>query len=416
VLVVLAAALLVALTFTVADTQQGVHRVGRETAPQAQATSDLYFALSDLDTQNARSLLAIGDDNLNGDLLDSVQTAHQRVTDIDDDLRSGIGGTSAPALQAVFQGLLDDVARYESMSGQAIALDEQSPDTQQGKPAQAALSFYSQATDLMHQRILPAAAKLRDTFTASLTSSANSQHDAAIRDLAVSGVLGIATIVGLLRFQSILRKTFSRAFNPALAASTVVTIVLLGSATAVNLQQTNALHAAVADHMEPYLAIQQARTVTFDATGDAIRYVVAPPFGYQRGLDANAAELVSSNGHGLLADGLVHTDPTLAKTIESDWPAVLKDAHAAMSAVDAGRLDQALAFATGIARGQTAFDFYVLDIHMGQAADAQRAAFENGMASVRNGVSGWAGLPAGALGAVIVLIFVAVRPRLAEYR
>jgi hypothetical protein len=414
--VVLAAALLTALTVTVADTQNGIHRVGSETAPQAQATSDLYFALSDLDTQNARSLLAIGDDSLNGDLLDSVQTEHERVTDIDADLRAGIAGTTDAATEQTFRTLLDDVALYDSMSGQAVALDEQSPDTKPGQPAEVALSYYSQATDLMHSKILPAAANLRDTFTTGLTASANTQHSAAITDSILSVSVGLAAILALLGFQILLKRRFGRTLSPLLAVATAITVVLLGAAVSMNIEQTNRLHAAVADHMDPYLAIQNARTVTYDATGDAIRYVVAPPYGYQRGLDTDAAELVAPTGGGLLSSGLGNTTPALATTIEADWPTVLKDARAAMSAVDTGDLTTALDDATGIARGQTAFDFYVLDLHVGQAAAVQQAAFENGMASASDGAAGWAGAPAAAMGVVIILILASVRPRLAEYR
>ncbi len=168
--------------------------------------------------------------------------------------------------------------------------------------------------------------------------------------------------------------------------------------------------------MTPYLGIQHARAVAYDATGDAIRYAVAPTFGYQNGLAADSTALRGPDGKGLLSAGLSRPVPALTQSIYTDWSAVSADAGKVMSAVDHGDVQTALGTATGIARGETAFDFYALDTHLGWAASTQRDAFDAGLADARSGASGWAGLPAGVLGAVMVLTLAGVRARLAEFR
>jgi hypothetical protein len=168
--------------------------------------------------------------------------------------------------------------------------------------------------------------------------------------------------------------------------------------------------------MAPYLTIQQARTVAYDATGDAIRYVLAPNFGYDHDFAGNTRALADKNGRGLLADGLAASGPALARTVNADWATVLDDEDRAMKAVVQGDIDTALAVSTGISRGQTAFDFYALDFRLAAAGSTHQDAFTAAMASVRSNASGWAGLPAIVLGAVMALVLAGVRPRLAEYR
>jgi hypothetical protein len=79
-------------------------------------------------------------------------------------------------------------------------------------------------------------------------------------------------------------------------------------------------------------------------------------------------------------------------------------------------VDAALTEATGIAGGQLGQDFYALDTHLGQAATAQRSAFEAAMADARSGASGWAAAPVAVFGAVMALALAGVWRRLAEYR
>jgi hypothetical protein len=412
----LAAIALAAMTTAVADTQRGIRQVGREAAPQAQVTSDLYFALSDLDAQIARTILTTGDDDLASAQLDAQLIFAQRLTDVDADLRRAVGGSTDPADQLLFQKMLDDVARYHALAAAAQWLDTTSADTRVGKAAPSALAFYSQATDLMHFELLPVAGTLRDAYDAQLSRAVRSEHDAAARDEVLALLSGSALLIALGGFQVVLRRRFRRALSPFLIAATAATAGLLIAGLAMNHQESERLQTAVSEHMTPYLDIQHARAVAYDATGAAIRYAVAPDFGYGRGFAADAAALRGPSGRGLLATGLRGSDPALGTLADGDWRAVAADAQKVMRAVDQGNIAAALKTATGIARGEMAMDFYALDVHLGRAATAQRDGFEAGLAEARSGASGWAGAPAVLLGLVMALTLGGVRPRLAEYR
>ena len=413
---VLAALSAAAMTVAVADTQRGIRRVEREAAPQAQVASDLYFAFSDLDAQTARIILTTGDDDLASAQLDAQLTFNQRLTDVDGDLRRAVAGTTGATDQRMLQKMLDDVASYHETAAAAQWLDTTSPDTRVGQAAPSALAFYSRATDLMHFDLLPAAGALRDAFAVRLSHDADEERAADSRDTLLVLATGLALLGTLVGFQYTYRRRFRRTLNPFLAVATVATLAVLAAGLMMITQQSGRLQTAVDRHMTPYLGIQHARAVAYDATGAANRHAVAPKYGYDKGFAADAATLWGADGKGLLATGLQGSGPALTQTAESDWKAVEADSEKVIRSVDRGDVRSALQTATGIARGQTAMDFYALDVHLGHAAAAQRDAFEAGLAEARSAASGWAGMPVAVFGLVMTLTLLGVRPRLAEYR
>ena len=413
----LAAATLVTGTLAVADTQHGVHRVGQETAPLAQAASDLYFALSDLDSQTARQILTIGDGDLDTTQQDAQATANSRVVEIDADLRQAIGGTSDPAVQARFQTMLDKVSLYHDLSATALSQDQLATDAAQGRPDSVALAYYSRATDIMHFDLLPAAAQIRDSYAQQLSASAKNENDTWSLDTILVLVTALPLVAALIFLQLALSHRFRRTLNPFLAAATVATVGFLIAGLGVTASQSDRIQRAVDQHMAPYLGIQHARAVSFDAVGATVRYAVAPNFGYDRGYAADVAALNgTATAPGLLNTALTGTDQALSRRAAGDWTSVQHDAGKIKSEVDSGEVDAALAEATGIAGGQLDQDFYALDTHLGQAADTQLRAFQAGLADARSGVSGWGAVPAVVFGAVIVLAVAGVWRRLAEYR
>jgi hypothetical protein len=415
--VVLAAAALAAGTLAVADTQHGVNRVGQETAPLAQSASDLYFALSDLDSQTARQILTIGDGDLDTEQQDAQATANSRVAEVDADLRRAIGGTSDPAVQGRFQTMLDKVSLYHDLSATALSQDQLAADATKGHPDSIALAYYSRATDVMHFELLPAAAQIRDSYAQQLTASAKNENDAWTLDTILVLVTTLPLLAALLFLQLALSRRFHRTLNPFLAVATVATAAFLIAGLGMTAAQSDRIQHAVDQHMSPYLGIQHTRAVSYDAVGATVRYAVAPNFGYDRGY---AADLAALNGTaaapGLMGTALTGADQALSRRTAGNWTSVQHDASKIKSEVDSGDVDAALTETTGIAGGQLGQDFYALDYHLGQAADTQLSAFQAGMADARSGVSGWGAVPAVVLGAVIVLAVAGVWRRLAEYR
>jgi hypothetical protein len=193
---------------------------------------------------------------------------------------------------------------------------------------------------------IPAAGALRDTYAAELAQVAKNEHDAASTDALLVLASGLALLAVLVGFQFTLKRRFGRTLNSFLALGTVATAVLLIAGLAMNSEQSQRLQDAVGQRMAPYLDIQHARAIAYDATGDAIRYAVAPKFGYDRGYSADAHALKAPDGSGLLHTGLRRTDAALVQSVDGDWTTVSADAGKIMHAVDQGDTQTALASAT----------------------------------------------------------------------
>src|SRR6185437_9673212 len=113
-----------------------------------------------------------------------------------------------------------------------------------------------------------------------------------------------ALLAALVLFQVELSRQFRRTLNPLLALATVATAVFLVTGLSMTAQQSDRLQQAVEQHMTPYLGLQHARAVSYDAVGSIVRYTVAPNFGYDHGYAADLASLNGTAGSpGLLATG-----------------------------------------------------------------------------------------------------------------
>src|SRR3712207_4555011 len=73
-----AAVLLTVLTLVMISVRDQVRVIGREAAPQATTAADLYFALSDLDAQVTRILLAGDSDQLASSRIDALGVYRDR--------------------------------------------------------------------------------------------------------------------------------------------------------------------------------------------------------------------------------------------------------------------------------------------------------------------------------------------------
>src|SRR5262249_10146179 len=153
---------------------------------------------------------------------------------------------------------------------------------------------------------LPVAAQIRDAYADQLRSSAKSENDAWSVDTVLVLATTLALLAALLGYQAVLSRRFRRALNPFLPVATVATAASLAAGLAMTAQQTDRLQNAVDKHMTPYLEIQHARAVTYDAVGAMVRYTVAPNFGYDHGYAADLTALNGTNG----APGLLHTGLT----------------------------------------------------------------------------------------------------------
>ncbi|WP_239159164.1 hypothetical protein [Winogradskya humida] len=382
---VAAGLLLIVLSAVMAAVKEQVRVIGEEAAPRAATASDLYFGLSDLDAQVARMMLIRDDDRFAAAQADALSAYLRRSDEIDADLQRA--GTDAAALR-----LADGLAVYRRQAWQALSGES--------------LGYYTQATNTLHLELLPAATELRDASQDQLADAYAEKRRTETAGIAVAVVLGGTVLVLLIGTQVFLARRFRRLMNPSLIAATGVAAVLIVALGTVLVLQAKVLADARRDSLLPYLALSQARAVSYDAAADTGRYLLNA--NYQQDFDRKA---------GALSDG----DAGLAALSGSDevgkrWLGYRADHERIVALADSGKRAEAIGALTGIRRGDAAFDFFYFDSAVGVVAERRQEEFAVALRDSDRLLAGWVVVPIAALGLVIALVPLGVRRRLAEFR
>jgi hypothetical protein len=288
--------------------------------------------------------------------------------------------------------LLDDLAVYRERVWQALAT---------GAPSRG---FYTQATDVLHLRLLPGAQRLREASQERLDRAYARKQSTRQWALAVALGLGAVLVGLLLALQVWMARRFRRTFNPALLAATVLTIALAGSAAVVLTVQGQKLADARERSLTPFLELSRARAVSYDAAADTSRYLISGGLAYYR-------RDFAGKSAGLTGDGGLPAGAAVDR-----WAAYRRDNDRIMGLADAGKRDAAVAALTGIRRGDAAFDFSYFDDTVDRIATARRSAFDDALRGTRTLLTGWTEIPLGVGVLVLVLVPLGVRRRLAEFR
>ncbi|MEV6850237.1 hypothetical protein [Actinoplanes sp. NPDC051411] len=398
--VIVAVALFAATSVLMAQTQRQVRIIGDDAAPRAATASDLYFGLSDLDAQVARLVLSGDDDSLAATQIDALATYRDRSTQIDADLQQLLGASSD---RATSLALLDDLAVYRERVWQALATTGDKH------------GFYTQATNVLHLRLLPGAQTLREASQERLDRAYAQKQTTQRWGIAVALGLGAVLLVMLLAMQVWMARRFRRTFNPALLIATILTIALAGPAAIVFALQGQKLGDAREQSLTPYLALSQARAVSYDAAADTSRYLISGGLAYYKQDFAAKSACLTKGGAcgpgGETIIGALPPGPALDR-----WAAYQRDNDKIIGLADAGKRNDAVAALTGIRRGDAAFDFSYFDDAVDQIATARKAAFDDSLHSTRTLLTGWTEIPLGVAVLVLVLVPLGVRRRFAEYR
>lgn len=397
----IAVALLASTSLLMSRVQEQVRIIGSEAAPQAATAADLYFALSDMDAQVARMVLIDGAEALSGSEIDALGTYRERSLQVDADLHRSLTTATGDAERATVLELLHHLAVYRQWVWQALTVEAQLPPQPAGKLPADALGYYTQATNVLHLDLLPTAKRLRDASEARLNRAYADKRVTEMWGVGLAAVLGAGLVVLLLVLQVWLARRFRRVLNPALAAGTVVTLGLVLSACAVFVVQGERLGAARADSLAPYLALSQARAVSYDAAADTSRYLISNLPYYKDDFRAKSESL-----------GALSEFPEM----RDRWLAYQQDHERIVALADSGRSAAAIDTLTGIRRGDAAFDFFYFDAAVSEVTTARRHAFDVSVRDAERLLTGWAVIPVLAIGLVIMLVPLGVRKRLAEYR
>lgn len=399
---VTAAALLLALSLLMARVQHQVWIIGDEAAPQAATAAELYFALSDMDAQVARLVLTDGNDALAGSQIDALGTYQERSRQVDADLQRSLTTSSTAADRAAVLALLDHLAVYRERVWQTLTAGD------------AAAGYYTQATNVLHLDLLPAAQGLRDASEARLSRAYDAKRVTQVWAVTLAIVLGIALLGLLVGLQVWLARRFRRLLNPALLAATVLTVLLVIPALIVLSAQGSRLLDARERSLTPFLALSQARAVSYDAAADTSRYLISDNLAYYDEDFARKAKALTDELPGVA--GGPDVSPYQSDQVAARWAAYRKDHEKIIGLAAAGKDADAVDALTGIRRGDAAFDFTYYDAAVDEIATARRSAFDASLHDTATLLTGWAWIPVVVMGLVMLLVPVSVRRRLAEYR
>ena len=219
----------VVANIAVGNARDGLRVIGHDAGPQVLATGDLYFALSDMDSQVA-SILLTGREGSPGTRQQALQRySEDRATADRAALQAAELSAGDPADQAAVRSILDGLGQYERLASQAMVLDAQA-NHPAGPPPRNVIAVYRQATDLMTLELLPPAYNLTLEGGATVREAYVAKRSAVLCGPALGGIRGLAVIAALAGLQSFVAVRFRRWLNPALAVATLGLILLTVSA------------------------------------------------------------------------------------------------------------------------------------------------------------------------------------------
>jgi hypothetical protein len=423
--------------------------MGRQDAPEADATTGLYFALNDMDAQVANVLLAGGDTVLAASRTQDLATYTSDRTSADHDLEQATVSEAGNAAAEHQLGLvLDRVGQYEALAADALLASQQAHTAAAGRAPAAAVAYYQQASDLMQAGILPAVGSLAQVSAARLDAA--DQDGAAAAGAGTAWVVAVGTLLvaALVALQAYLAGRFRRLVNPALAAATVLTIAFVAVTAARLHAESGHLRVARQDAFDSVQALSLARAVSYDANADESRFLVDPGRAarYQQAFLAKSQQIVnvgpvaiSGYDAALAADVRAyqgnHSDVRFGGYLGAEFrnitfPGERQAAVAAllafqryerddrtMRALAATNVTAAVGYDTGTAAGQSDWAFNQYDAALSSVIAINGRAFTAAVGQGEAGAAGWEfGLPALGLLLLAALTVAGIRPRLAEYR
>lgn len=443
----LAVGLGVLTSVTISAVGNGFTVIGQQAAPQVQTSTDLYFALSDLDAQAANVLLVGTGAALARDRTAVLNLYEQRRIQADHDLDQAAQDAGADSTaQQLISTVIDQLGHYESLVSQAVLVNQQGHDPV-GRPSAATLALYQQATDGM-RGILPEIQQLITRDHDVLNSTYTAERDRALAARVWVGVLGGVAVLALVGLQVLLRLWQRRRTNPALLLATVLGLgIAIGGAVVLS-SAANQLLVAKADAFDSIIALSEARAISDDANADESRYLVDPQRAaqYQQAFLADSQSLLNPRGAGLdqynaaLAVELNayyanHADVEFAGFFGTEMNNItfpgeraaaesvlatyqtyqLDDRH--LRALAAQNLTAAVQYDIGTTRGDSDYAFNQFDTSLVKLIQINQSAFDTAVHDGQTALTGWSLLVPG-LGVLLIvgLTVIGLWPRLAEYR
>jgi hypothetical protein len=278
--------------------------IGGRDAPEVDAATGLYFSVNDMDAQVANILLVGNDVSLAADRSQDVAIyAGDRATADQDLQQATVTEAGDAAAEGELRSVLDRLGQYEALAADAILTDQAAGTAASapGRAPAASLTYYRQATDLMRTGILPQVGALTTVSASSLDARYQSGRATAGTGIVLVAVTGALLLAVLAVMQLYLFRRFRRLVNPALAAATLVGVVLVAVTAAGLSAESGHLKVAKQDAFDSIIALTQARAESYDANADESRYLVDPGRGaqYQQSFLSKSQELADVGNVGI---------------------------------------------------------------------------------------------------------------------
>ncbi len=438
----------VVANIAVGNARDGLRVIGHDAGPQVLATGDLYFALSDMDSQVA-SILLTGREGSLGTRQQALQRySEERATADRAALQAAELSAGDPADQAAVRSILDGLGQYERLASQAMVLDAQA-NHPAGPPPRNVIAVYRQATDLMTLELLPPAYNLTLEGGATVREAYVAKRSAVLSGRLWVAFAGLAVIAALAGLQSFIAVRFRRWLNPALAVATLGLILLTVSAVRLLSNEAAHLQAAKTSGFDSILTMSRARAISNSLHADESRFLLDPgradtySLAY---LDKSQTVLYVASGNlgeydtalsaamkayraspravGFLGfygdEARAHPGPAVTAVL-SRFQQFQADDQRIRQLAGAGHDRQAAMLLTGGTAGSSDYDFDQYDQAVVSLIGQHRGTFDQTIRAGdqelgRSVLGNWAGLlPLAALGAA-VLVVAGVWARLAEYR
>jgi hypothetical protein len=445
---VVVAALAVLLIHEVRRENSGLQVIGHQTAPVVEASTDLYLRLNDMDAQLANILLVGSAKNLGFTRAEAlgIFQSDRRQASVDLQQASAEAVVDPAAAQSI-RALLDALGNYEALAAQVTMASGQASQLP-GKPSPAALALYTQATDLLRTQLLPAAQDLTNRNAAILQRTYETERGQALTARNWIFLIGVVVLAAVIALQVYLARRFHRWINPAIAAATLIAAALAISGVRLTSNGAQYLFVAKVEAFNSILPLDQARAVSYDANADESRYLVDPGLAaqYQQSFLTKTLELVDLPGAGIYT-----FDKRFAAALSAyqqnnndiEWYGYWGDefrnitfpgerAAAELSLKrfqvyerddrmirqlnNTGHLVSAIAFDTSFNTGASNWAFGQYDSAQAEVIDINLNAFNQAIKDGLHALDGWTVIPAVAGLAVLGLLLLGLRGRLAEYR
>jgi hypothetical protein len=426
----------------------GLTEIGQRSAPQMVATADLSLALDDMDSQLANILLAGDDPALAGARTGASRVYEQRRLEAGRDIQQAAAAAGNDAAsQGALRSVLDGLGAYEALAAKTMLLDDEKAHPA-GRPSSTVLGQYRSATDQLKSQLLPAVTSLTSANAAALQRTYQAQRSETGLVAVLTGAGGIGLVGALLALQFFLGRRFRRRINPALAVATVVAFALGLCGPVLFTAESGHLRVAKKSAFDSILALSQARAVSYDANADESRYLADPVRAgqYQLGFldrsqrladlpgatigtyDASLAGAVGgyrADHTDLAFGGLFGTgfrnitftgERAAAERTLAAYQTYERDDRTIRALANAGNLRGSIAFDTGYAAGQSNGDFGAYDNALAGWIKINQNGFTGAVDAGHDDLTGWTVIPLVAMLAIIGLVLVGIRPRLAEYQ